>query len=245
MLRLAGTLFGSFVIATIFAVLGVTGVVDIFARDLPGHDELVDYRPKLLSRVYSTEGRVVAEYATEQRVFVPIEEVPDLVKHAFISAEDKNFYEHPGVDALGIVKAMARYGQARLAGQSVRIAGASTITQQVMKNFLLSPERTIERKIEEIILAFRIDGALSKDQILELYLNEIFFGARAYGIVAAARAYFDKRLDELAPHEAAYLAALPKEPSNLHPIRARAKATNRRNYVLREMKENGYLPEQA
>ncbi|MEL6335282.1 MAG: PBP1A family penicillin-binding protein [Pseudomonadota bacterium] len=245
MLRLAGTFFASLVIATLFGVLGMTGIVEMYGRDLPGHDELVDYRPKLLSRVYSTDGVVMAEYATEQRVFVPVEEVPDMVKHAFISAEDKNFYEHPGVDAIGIAKAMARFAQARLAGQSVRVAGASTITQQVMKNFLLDSDRTIERKIKEAILAVRIDGALTKDQILELYLNEIFFGARSYGIVAAARTYFDKRLDELEPHEAAYLAGLPKEPSNLHPIDNRDRATARRNYVLREMRENGYLPDAA
>ncbi|MEM6678179.1 MAG: PBP1A family penicillin-binding protein, partial [Pseudomonadota bacterium] len=156
-------------------------------------------------------------------------------------AEDKNFYEHPGVDAMGIAKALARFGQARLQGRSARMAGASTITQQVMKNFLLDNDRSIERKIKEAILAVRIDGALSKDEILELYLNEIFFGARSYGIVAAARNYFDKRLDELEPGEVAYLAGLPKEPSNLHPVRNYADAVTRRNYVLREMAENGYL----
>ncbi|MEM7529581.1 MAG: PBP1A family penicillin-binding protein [Pseudomonadota bacterium] len=240
-LRMIGTAFASVSVAAIFGVLGIIGLSQIYGGDLPDHDELVNYQPKLLSRVYSSDGSKIAEYATEQRVFVPIDEVPDLVKQAFISAEDKNFYGHPGIDVTGIAKAIGRFVQDRMAGRDSRIAGASTITQQVMKNFLLSPERTIERKMEEMILAVRIDGALSKDQILELYLNEIFFGARSYGVVAAARTYFDKRLDELEPAEAAYLAGLPKEPSNLHPIRDYDDAIGRRNYVLREMAENGYL----
>ncbi|MEO1457317.1 MAG: penicillin-binding protein 1A [Pseudomonadota bacterium] len=241
MLRLFGNLFSSLAIAALFAFAGIAGLVHLYGRDLPGHAELANYQPKLLSRVYSTEGRVIAEYATEQRVFVPIDEIPPLVKNAFISAEDKNFYNHPGVDAVGIAKALARFAQARASGRRGRIAGASTITQQVMKNFLLDNDRTVERKIKEAILAVRIEGALSKDQILELYLNEIFFGARSYGIMAAARNYYDKRLDELEPHEAAFLAGLPKEPSNLHPVRNRERATERRNYVLREMAENGHL----
>ncbi|MEM6357370.1 MAG: transglycosylase domain-containing protein, partial [Pseudomonadota bacterium] len=166
LLRLIGTVFASLSIAAVFGVLGMAGLGQIYGGDLPDHDELVNYQPKLLSRVYSSDGHQIAEYATEQRIFVPIDEVPDLVKNAFISAEDKNFYEHPGVDAVGIAKAMGRFAQARMQGREARIAGASTITQQVMKNFLLDNDRSIERKIKEAILAVRIDGALSKDQIL-------------------------------------------------------------------------------
>ncbi|MEL6264882.1 MAG: transglycosylase domain-containing protein, partial [Pseudomonadota bacterium] len=241
MIRFVATMFNSAVIATVFAVLGIAGVVEIYGRGLPDGEQLSAYSPRLLSRVYSAEGAVIAEYATERRIFVPIEEVPPLVKHAFISAEDKNFYDHPGVDVTGIAKAVGRFAISRAQGQTGRIAGASTITQQVMKNFLVGNERSIERKIREMILAVRIDGALTKDQILELYLNEIFLGARAYGIVAAARIYFDKRLDELDAGEAAYLAALPQRPSVLHPVRNRGEAEGRRDYVLREMAENGYI----
>ncbi|MEO0762160.1 MAG: transglycosylase domain-containing protein, partial [Pseudomonadota bacterium] len=180
MIRFVATMFNSAVIATVFAVLGIAGVVEIYGRGLPDGEQLSAYSPRLLSRVYSAEGAVIAEYATERRIFVPIEEVPPLVKHAFISAEDKNFYDHPGVDVTGIAKAVGRFAISRAQGQTGRIAGASTITQQVMKNFLVGNERSIERKIREMILAVRIDGALTKDQILELYLNEIFLGARAY-----------------------------------------------------------------
>ncbi|MCL5778733.1 penicillin-binding protein 1A [Limibaculum sp. FT325] len=241
MIRFLGFLFSALSSAALFAVAGAFALVHLFGNDLPKHDELGNYQPKMLSRVYSGEGEVIAQFATEQRVFVPIDEVPELVKAAFISAEDKNFYSHPGVDAVGIVKALFRYAQAKATGGDTRLAGASTITQQVMKNFLVGNERDIERKIKEAILAVRLDGALTKDQILELYLNEIFLGARAYGILAAARNYFGKALEELTPAEAAYLAALPKAPSDLHPVRNRERAIARRNYVLRQMEENGYL----
>ena len=241
MMRFLGTLFGAAVIAALFGAAGVAGLVSYYTNDLPSYEELVEYRPKLLSRVYSGDGRVMAEFYREKRIFVPIEEVPDLVKDAFVSAEDKNFYEHPGVDALGIAKAVGRYAQAKLTGRDVRLAGASTITQQVMKNFLLDNQRSFERKIKEAVLAVRIEGALSKDDILELYLNEIYLGARSYGIVAAANNYFGKPLEELTPAEAAYLAALPKEPSNLHPIRNHDAALERRNYVIGEMRDNGHF----
>jgi penicillin-binding protein 1A len=241
MIRLLASLFGNGAILAIFGVGGALALVQIYGQDLPSSAELERYEPAVLSRVYSGEGAVIAEFAAERRVFAPIEEVPELVKNAFISAEDKNFYTHPGVDALGIVKAVARYGLARAQGRPVRLSGASTITQQVMKNFLVGNARSLERKIKEAILAVRIDGTLTKDEILELYLNEIFFGARAYGVAAAAQTYFGKGLDALEPHEAAYLAALPKAPSNLHPVRDREAAVARRNYVLDEMAENGHL----
>ncbi|GMG84441.1 PBP1A family penicillin-binding protein [Paralimibaculum aggregatum] len=241
MIRLVANLFSNAAIAAVFALVAAAAVVRMYGADLPRHDELVNYQPPMLSRVYNGEGAVIAEYATERRVFAPIEEIPPLVRNAFISAEDKNYYEHPGVDAVGIAKALVRYGVAKAAGRPARLAGASTITQQVMKNFLLDSDREIERKIKEMILAVRLDGALSKDHILELYLNEIFFGARAYGVASAARIYFGKTLEELRPEEVAYLAALPKAPSRLHPVRDRERAIERRDYVLEEMAQNGHL----
>jgi penicillin-binding protein 1A len=171
MIRLIGTLFSMLSNGAIFAVGGLAGLVYLYGSDLPAHDELVSYHPKMLSRVYSGEGQVIAEFYTEKRVFVPVDEIPELVKNAFISAEDKNFYTHPGVDAVGIGKALTRFAMARASGRSVRLSGASTITQQVMKNFLVGADRSFERKIKEAILAVRISGALSKDRVL-------FFWAR-------------------------------------------------------------------
>ncbi|MEM7505097.1 MAG: penicillin-binding protein 1A [Pseudomonadota bacterium] len=242
MTRLVAGLFSFFSIAAICVVGGIGALVHLYGQDLPSHDDLVDYQPKMLSRVYSGEGKVIAQFAREKRIFAPIDEVPDLVKNAFISAEDKNFYEHPGVDAVGIAKAFVRYMQAKAKGQDARLSGASTISQQVMKNFLVGNARSFERKIKEAILAVRLDGALSKDHILELYLNEIFLGARSYGVMAAAQNYFGKTMEELTPAEAAYLAALPKAPSTYHPIRQRERAVIRRNYVLEEMAQNGHVP---
>ena len=241
MIRLLATIFSNVALLGIFAFGGMIAIVRAFGSDLPSYDELRNYQPAMLSRVYSGEGEVIAEFARERRVFVPVNEVPELVKQAFISAEDKNFYSHPGIDAGGIAKAIARFAQARATGRPAQLTGASTITQQVMKNFLLSSERALERKAKEAILAVRVETAMTKDQILELYLNDIFLGARSYGIVAAAENYFGKTLEELQPEEAAYLAALPKAPSTYHPIKNRARATARRNYVLREMGENGAI----
>ncbi|MEM7212358.1 MAG: penicillin-binding protein 1A [Pseudomonadota bacterium] len=242
MIRLIASLFSNMALFGIFAFGGMIAMIRGYGSDLPSYDELRNYQPAMLSRVYSGEGNVIAEFAKERRVFVPIDEVPELVKQAFISAEDKNFYSHPGVDAGGIVKAIGRFAQARATGRRGRLTGASTITQQVMKNFLLSSERALERKIKEAILAVRVETAMTKDQILELYLNDIFLGARSYGIVAAAENYFGKTLEELLPEEAAYLAALPKAPSTYHPIKNHDRAKARRNYVLKEMGENGAIP---
>ncbi|MGD9864487.1 MAG: penicillin-binding protein 1A, partial [Pseudodonghicola sp.] len=183
------------------------------------------------------EGQLIDEFAQERRLFTPSDEIPDLVKQAFISAEDKNFYQHKGYDIRGIIAAGVEAIRSR--GKNVR--GASTITQQVMKNFLLSGDRQAERKIKEIILASRVEQALSKEQILELYLNEIFLGQNSYGVAAAAQTYFNKTLGELAPHEAAFLASMPKAPSDFHPVRNKERLRQRRDYVLREMKENGYI----
>ncbi|MEL6235317.1 MAG: transglycosylase domain-containing protein, partial [Pseudomonadota bacterium] len=234
-LKFFGFLFAWGAIGGVFALIGVMVMVWMYGRDLPDTSTLAAYQPDTISRLYNGDGALMAEYVRERRVFTPIDEIPDLVKHAFISAEDKNFYTHPGFDLLGIGKAVFD------AVMGANLRGASTIPQQVMKNFLLSGERTGERKIKEIILAVRLESTLSKDQILELYLNEIFLGQNAYGVTAAAQAYFNKTLEELTPGEAAYLAALPQAPSKLHPVNQRERAVWRRNYVLREMVENGYL----
>jgi len=215
--------------------ISIGAVFYVYGQDLPSHEALAQYRPPTISRIYSGEGKIIDEFARERRLFVPAEEIPDLVKRAFISAEDKNFYQHKGYDARGMMAAAIE------AAQGGRLRGASTITQQVMKNFLLSGDRSAERKIKELILSNRVEGVLDKEKILELYLNEIFLGQNSYGVAAAAQTYFNKTLAELQPHEAAYLATLPKKPSNLHPVRHRETAINRRNFVLREMKENGYL----
>nr|WP_194245056.1 penicillin-binding protein 1A [Donghicola mangrovi] len=217
--------------------LGIGAVFWMYARDLPSHEALAQYEPPTISRIYSGEGQIIDEFAKERRLFVPADEIPDLVKAAFISAEDKNFYHHSGYDLLGIASAARDAVVSR--GRNVR--GASTITQQVMKNFLLSGDRQAERKIKELILATRIEHTLTKDQILELYLNEIYLGANSYGVAAAAQTYFNKTLMELTPGEAAYLASLPKKPAKLHPVRDYDEAVERRNYVLREMEDNGYI----
>jgi penicillin-binding protein 1A len=239
MIRFLGFLFSAASIAAIFGIAGIAAIVWTYDRDLPDHEGLADYQPATLTRVYSGEGDVIAEFAEERRIFTPIDEIPDLVKNAFISAEDKNFYDHTGVDGLGIVKAAIDNVRRVQSGQ--RLRGASTITQQVIKNFLLTSEGQFERKIKEFILSARIESVLTKDQILELYLNEIFLGQNAYGVTAASRRYFGKTPDQLSAEEAAYLAALPKAPSSYHPVRRREQATERRDYVLEEMAQNGYL----
>ena len=243
MVRFVGSFFGAIFTAltlgALFAALSVGAVFWMYGRDLPSHESLAQYTPPTISRVYSGEGRIIDEFAEERRLFTPIEDIPDLVKEAFISAEDKNFYSHNGYDVTSIAAAARDAIISR--GQNMR--GASTITQQVMKNFLLGGERTGERKVKEIILASRIEETLDKEKILELYLNEIFLGQNSYGVAAAAQTYFNKPLADLAPHEAAMLAAMPQAPSKYHPVTAKARVTERRNYVLREMWQNGYLDE--
>ena len=241
MLRFVLSIFGSlFTMITLGLVMGAVGlglVIYLYGRDLPSYETLSQYTPKTISRIYSGEGRIIDEFAVERRLFTPAEEIPDIVKQAFISAEDKNFYEHAGFDPVGMASALVDAVVSR--GEDVR--GASTITQQVMKNFLLDGSVTAERKIKEIILAVRIEGAMPKDRILELYLNEIFLGQNSYGVTAAALTYFNKPLTELSAGEAAYLAALPKSPSNRHPVRDKDDAIFWRNNTLREMFENGYI----
>ncbi|WP_298910864.1 penicillin-binding protein 1A [uncultured Aliiroseovarius sp.] len=234
-LGIFGAMFTGITLAIFMAALVVGGVFWMYSRDLPSHEQLANYTPATISRVYSGEGQLMDEFAQERRLFTPADEIPDLVKHAFISAEDKNFYNHAGFDPRGIAAAALE------AARGGALRGASTIPQQVVKNFLLSSERSAERKIKELILSVRLENTLSKDDILALYLNEIFLGQNSYGVTAAAQTYFNKTLDQLEPHEAAYLATLPKKPAKLHPVRNKEAALGRRNYVLREMYQNGYL----
>ena len=236
-----GGIFSALTLGLIFAALTVGGIFYMYSRDLPSHESLAQYTPPTISRIYSGEGQIIDEFAQERRLFVAGEDIPDLVKHAFVSAEDKNFYIHHGYDTRSMLAAFVEAVQSR--GASMR--GASTITQQVMKNFLLDGSRSVERKIKEIILATRLEATLSKDKILELYLNEIFLGKNSYGVAAAAQTYFNKPLTELAPHEAAMLAAMPQAPGKYDPVTNKDRVTERRNYVLREMWQNGYIDEAA
>ncbi len=232
-----GGIFSMLTLGLAMGALTLGAVFFVYGRDLPSYEVLAQYTPPTISRVYSGEGSIIDEFATERRLFTPAEEIPDLVKHAFVSAEDQHFYTHGGFDIRGIVAAGVEAVRSR--GQELR--GASTITQQVMKNFLLDGSRTIERKIKELILAVRIENAMDKERILELYLNEIFLGQNSYGVTAAAQSYFNKPLSQLTPGESAYLAALAQRPGNLHPVRQYEDAVNRRNYVLRRMWEDGYI----
>jgi penicillin-binding protein 1A len=217
--------------------LTIGAIFWMYGRDLPSHESLAQYKPPTISRIYSGEGQIIDEFARERRLFAPANEIPDLVKQALISAEDKNFYTHAGYDARGMASALRDAITSR--GENVR--GASTITQQVMKNFLLDGSRKAERKIKEIILATRIEETLTKDQILELYMNEIFLGQNSFGFAAASQTYFNKTMGELAPHEAAFLASMPKAPSQFHPVRRKERLKQRRDFVLKEMMENGYI----
>ena len=235
-----GGIFTFLTMGVVAVALSIGGIFWMYSRDLPSHESLAQYKPPTISRIYSGEGQLIDEFAQERRLYAAADEIPDLVKQAFISAEDKNFYSHHGYDMRGIAAAVVE--AARTRGANVR--GASTITQQVMKNFLLSGDRRIERKIKEIILASRLEETLSKEQILELYMNEIFLGQNSYGVAAASQTYFNKTLSELAPHEAAFLASLPKAPSDYHPVRQMDRLKARRDFVLREMNENGYLSDE-
>ena len=214
------------------------------SADLPSYDSLAKYEPPVMTRIHAHDGRLIAEYAKERRIFVPINTVPKMLIGAYLSAEDKRFFEHNGVDFLGMARAGSRFVMDQVQRRKRRAEGASTITQQVAKNFLLTSDRTVERKLKEAILAIRIERAYSKEKILELYLNEIYLGLGAYGVAAASLNYFNKELKNLELEEMAYLAALPKAPSNYHPFRNTKEATARRNAILGLMAENGYITEE-
>ncbi len=244
MMRFLGFVFALMTLVLLVGAAGVTYVIWKYSQDLPDYSQLQNYEPPVMTRVHAADGALVAEYAKQRRLYVPIESVPKLVIEAFLSAEDKNFYDHGGIDPTGIARAAMAYAQNF--GSNRRPQGASTITQQVAKNFLLTNEVSFDRKIKEALLALRIEHAYSKDRILELYLNEIYLGMGAYGIGAAALVYFDKSVEELNLEEVAYLAALPKAPSSYNPFRDRQRAIDRRNWVIDRMVENGFAtPEEG
>ena len=231
-----------FILITSFILLSAILIISIlwtYSNDLPDYKFLKNYKPPVSSKVYSGDGELVADFSQEKRVFVPFNSIPKNVINAFLSAEDKNFFKHPGVDARGVVRAVINNISNILS--SKRLEGASTITQQVAKNFLLTNEVSLNRKIKEAILAFRIERALSKERILELYLNQIYLGSGAYGVAAASLEYFDKSIKDLNYSEAALLAALPKAPSRYNPYRDPNIAKFRRNLVLKNLLDNNYL----
>ena len=241
-LKFFGILFAvGAVLAIIGAGLGVWGLYH-YGRGLPDYRELAQYKPPTVTRVHAGDGRLLEEYATQRRVYVPVDAIPQRVKDAFLAAEDKHFYQHFGINPLALARAVVT--NIRNIGTGRRLIGASTITQQVAKNFLLTNETSLKRKIKEAILSLRIERAFSKDHILDLYVNEIFLGNRSYGVAAAALNYFNKSLDELTIAESAYLAALPKAPNNYHPVRRYAAALERRNWVIGRMREDGRITAQ-
>ncbi|HZG44972.1 MAG TPA: transglycosylase domain-containing protein, partial [Allosphingosinicella sp.] len=211
----------------------------LFAQGLPSAESLLTYQPALPSNVRDVNGQTVQTFARERRVELAFEEYPPKLIGAFLSAEDRTFFQHGGIDFPGLAGAVVDYASKLGSGQRAR--GGSTITQQVAKNLLLGDEYSVTRKIKEAFLARRIESVLTKEQILELYLNQIFLGRNAYGVQAAARAYFDKDVDQLVDHEMAYLAVLPKAPSNYDPDRRTERAVERRNWVLGEMERNGFI----
>src|SRR6202008_5037457 len=241
-LRFLGWIFAGGTIVFLVGVTATAGLMWHFSKELPDYSQLQDYEPAVMTRVHAADGSLLAEYARERRLYLPVQAVPKLVTNAFVAAEDKNFYEHGGIDFSGIARAAVLYAQQYGSGR--RPQGASTITQQVAKNFLLTNELSFARKIKEALLAMKIERTFSKEKILELYLNEIYLGVGAYGVAAASLLYFDKSVHELTVAEAAYLAALPKGPNNYHPFRRRDDALNRRNYVLERMVEDRFITAQ-
>ncbi|MGD0633945.1 MAG: penicillin-binding protein 1A [Beijerinckiaceae bacterium] len=234
--RFFGLIFATGAIVFVVGAAAAALVIWNYNRDLPDYTQLKNYEPPVMTRVHASDGSVLAEYSHERRLYLPSTAIPALLKEAFISAEDKNFYSHNGVDPEGVVRAIG----VMIRGDK-RVQGASTITQQVAKNFLLTNEQTFDRKIKEALLSFRIESAYSKEKILELYLNEIYLGLGNYGVAAAALNYFGKSVHELTIPEVAYLAALPKGPNNYHPFLKKERALERRNWVIDRMRENGYI----
>lgn len=225
--------------ALIAAGLLAIGAFAVFTlQGLPSYKQLADYKPPVTTRVYAGDGSLIAEFANQQRIYVPASAIPDRVKNAFLSAEDKGFYEHSGIEPWAILR-----GTIGNALQGKRMTGGSTITQQVAKNMLLTSDRTVVRKVKEAFLAERLEKTFNKDRILELYLNEIYLGNRSYGVAAAAQNYFNKPLDQLTIAQAAYLGALPKGPENYEPRKYKERAVSRRNWVIDRMAENGFITE--
>ncbi|RTK93333.1 MAG: penicillin-binding protein 1A [Rickettsiales bacterium] len=242
-------MFKKFIINSIklILILGLIGgsglayIIHKYSSDLPDYSQLKKYYPPSITRMYSADGKLIEEFAKEKRIFVPISSIPKPLIYAFISAEDKNFYSHEGIDVFSIVRAAVTNISHMMNNR--RAEGGSTITQQVVKNFLLSSERSLERKIKEAILSYRLTQVFTKDEILELYLNQIYLGKGAYGVAMAALVYFNKSIEELTISESAVLASMPKAPSQYNPERNLTRATNRKNYVISRMYDDGYLTE--
>jgi penicillin-binding protein 1A len=237
-LRFLGFVFAAGMILFIAVAGAAAFVLWKVSSELPDYEVLAKYEPPVMTRIHANDGSLIAEFSRERRIYVPITAIPKCVTEAFISAEDKNFYQHGGLDIQGILRAVVTNLSAVQSGR--RVVGASTITQQVAKNFLLGNEQTMERKLKEAILAIRIERAFTKEQILELYLNEIYLGVGSYGVAAAAQTYWDKSLPELTLADCAYLATLPKAPSNYDPFRYPDRAVARRNWVIDRIVENGF-----
>ena len=233
------TLIKTVIVIFLFIFFLLFSALWYFSSGLPDYKKLETYEPPVSSRVYANNGDLIAEYAVEKRLFVPYESIPKRIINAFLSAEDKNFFDHPGIDPQGIIRAVINNFKNII--NDKRLEGASTITQQVAKNFLLTNEVSLKRKIKEAILAFRIEKAYSKERILELYLNQIYLGSGTYGIAAASLEYFDKSVKDLSYSEAALLAALPKAPSRYNPFRYYEVAKLRRNLVLQNLNENNFI----
>ncbi len=238
-MKLIGNMLGVFVTLGAIGLFVLALIIWRMSATLPNYEHLANYTPPVMSRVHAGDGKLIAEFAQERRIFVPINVVPDHVINAFLAAEDKNFYSHIGIDFAGIARAVVQNVINVVSGR--RLEGASTITQQVAKNFLLTSDVTLERKLREALLALRLERTFDKRQLLELYLNEIYLGLGSYGVAAAALNYFDKSLPDLSVAEAAYLAALPKAPNNYHPFRKRERAIARRNWVIDRMQANDFI----
>ncbi len=242
--RTLGALFAVGIFATLILITFGFFLFKKYSKNLPDYEQLKNYNPMITTRLYAADGSLISEFSKEKRIFVPIDTIPKDLINAFLAAEDANFYKHSGIDPLAIFRTSVQNFFSAMKGDS-SMGGASTITQQVVKNFLLTRERTFERKIKEAILAFRMSQTFSKDRILELYLNQIYLGSGAYGVAAAAQVYFNKSIDDLTIEEAALLATLPKAPSKLDPRKNIEKAKVRRNWVIERMVENGFIDEKT
>jgi len=239
-----GALFAVGIFATLILITFGFFLFKKYSENLPDYEQLKNYNPMITTRLYAADGSLISEFSKEKRIFVPIDTIPKDLINAFLAAEDANFYKHSGIDPLAIFRTSVQNFFSAIKGDS-SMGGASTITQQVVKNFLLTRERTFERKIKEAILAFRMSQTFSKDRILELYLNQIYLGSGAYGVAAAAQVYFNKSIDDLTIEEAALLATLPKAPSKLDPRKNIEKAKIRRNWVIERMMEDGFIDEKT
>ena len=237
--RILATLFAMGVTGLVLGVVALGIIIQSYLSDLPSADKLANYSPPVVTRLYSSDSKLMAEYAIEKRFFLPLSAIPKRVQQAFIAAEDRNFYSHQGIDFWGTMRAVRE--NILNVGSGRSMVGGSTITQQVVKNFLLTSEKSFERKFKEAILAYRISSVYSKDKILELYLNQIYLGQGSYGVAAAAITYFNKSLDELTVEEAALLAAMPKAPAHYDPSKNYKGAFERRNYVINRMEEDGFV----